>query len=138
LPMGTLGSKMSGMPAVYEFAHFSDADWWNFWIGLATAVGTVGAVVVAVVDSVRSSRRAERAVRRADNAEAVQLAQDRLLMHQARGKDAAGVARIDADIAKITGWLTVAENYEDEPRALQLRATLLELQAERQRLMGDD
>ena len=101
-------------------------------------MGTVGAVVVAVVDSVRSNRRAEKAARRADNAEAVQFAQDRLLMQQARGKNAAKVARIDADIAKNIGWLTVAENYMDEPRALQLRATLLELRAERERLTGDN
>lgn len=129
---------MFGMPSIYEFAHFSDADWWNFWIGLATAVGTVGAVVVAVVDSVRSNRRAARAARRADNAEAVQFAQDRLLMRQARSNDAARVARLDADIAKNAGWLTVAGNYEDEPRASHLRATLAELKAEREKLVGDD
>jgi hypothetical protein len=117
------------MSSPADFAHYTDAEWWNFGIGLATAVGTVGAVAVAVVDSIRANTRAAKADRRAADAEAAQNAiQQNILQNTAA--DQVKLAQLDANIATNQAWLKVAEDYKDELRARDIRARLMTLRSE--------
>lgn len=121
-----------------SFAEFTDADWWQFWIGAVTALGTLAAVIVAVWETVAANRRSKQAELKAAYAESGERAAVSVAKAQASSASEATRLGLEADLKKQVYWRRVAADYRDDLRLLAIDAEITRLTAELETLSRSD